>query len=223
MEKVSVLLPTRKRFEQLIKSVESLFQNCNNIDNIEILLGLDNDDVDTINKVNSYIKNQKNIKIYIYERFFYKNLHKYYNNLIQNGTGTSFLLWNDDAIMKSKNWDLEIINNQKEFCVLSPKHNHLSMPSAVLFPVLPKKWLELTDIWSPYRGCDSWIDFLSKKLNVVKHIDTIIIEHDRHDITGNNKDETYIEGRIGGEDIMIYKNILESHYEIIKKYLDDNN
>ena len=43
MKKISVLLATRQRTELLDKSIDSLLSNVSNTDNVEIMLGIDND------------------------------------------------------------------------------------------------------------------------------------------------------------------------------------
>ena len=43
MKKISVLLATRQRKEMLDKSIDSLLLNVSNTDNVEIMLGIDND------------------------------------------------------------------------------------------------------------------------------------------------------------------------------------
>ena len=226
MEKISILLPTRKRFSIFVESINSLINNASDIKNFEILVALDSDDIETINAIKNIQTNIKNISIFIYERQSYHNLHFYYNNLANESLGTSLFLWNDDAVMMTKDWDLEILNNHKNFVVLSPKVINMEnywLNQGVLFPIIPKQWINLTKTWSPYRGCDSWIDYIGKKLNIINKLETVMIKHDRYDLTGNNLDDTYNEGRIGGEEIMIYHDILENHYKTIKNYLNDNN
>ena len=51
MKKISVLLATRQRTELLDKSIDSLLSNVSNTDNVEIMLGIDNDDQETLDFV----------------------------------------------------------------------------------------------------------------------------------------------------------------------------
>ena len=46
---LSILIPTRSRIESLKNTLESIKQSVSNIYNIEIILGVDKDDVSTIN------------------------------------------------------------------------------------------------------------------------------------------------------------------------------
>ena len=223
MKKVSVLLPTRKRFGLFNKSVTSLFNKCSNVDNFEVLVALDIDDTETIIKIENFIIDKPNVKYFLYERSHYENLHDYYNDLINKSTGTSLFLWNDDAVMDSDGWDLEILKYHKNFCVINPKVSTMVdfWSRHVLFPIIPKKWVELTGQWAPYRGLDSWVDVLGKRLNIIENVSTIIITHDRFDLTGNNNDGTYVEGRIGGTPID--EQLLDVDYNILKEYLNTIN
>jgi hypothetical protein len=231
MDKISILLPTRKRFESFKVSIDSLFNNCNNTENFEVLVAIDLDD-DEIDKIKEYSSNKDNIKLFYYERQFYRGLHNYYNDLSLKSEGSSLFLWNDDAIMKSQNWDLEIINKHKDFCVLSPKVDTMEQywsTQGVLFPIIPKKWIDITGKWSHVPSCDSWTDVISKRLGILVNVDTIVISHNRYDITGENHDSTYIEGRsdINNHEYFSlfnvgFSDIMEEHYQKILNYLNNN-
>jgi glycosyltransferase involved in cell wall biosynthesis len=222
MNKISILLPTRNRFNLFKASIDSLYKTCQNNDNFEILVALDNDDSD-IEKINEYVNNKNNMKVFIVDRLFYKNLNLYYDILSKQSIGTSLMLWNDDAIMESDNWDYEILNNHNEFCVLSPKVSNMLTyweTQGVLFPIIPKKWFEITNRWSYIQACDSWIDIICKRLGLLKNLSSVIIKHDRHDLTGNNLDSTYAEGRIYvGENKDNSARELDSDCEKINQYI----
>jgi hypothetical protein len=170
--------------------------------------------------------------MYYYERKRYRGLHHYINDLAQKACDGSLLLWNDDAIMTSKNWDLEILKLHENFLAINPKVENMEdywKNTGVLFPVIPKKWIDITKIWSPTPGLDSWIDVLSKKLNILHSVDTISILHDRFELTGNNDDETYIEGRVDkttpslqlGYEVWSYPELLEEHYNKLLDYINN--
>jgi glycosyltransferase involved in cell wall biosynthesis len=229
MKKVSVLLPTRGRYEMLVRSLESLTENCSDVNNIEILLAVDTDDTETTDKIAKLIEGKDYFKMFFYERKRYRGLHLYINDLCHKATGDSLMIWNDDAIISSKNWDLEIAKLHKEnFCVLSLKVENMEdfwNNIGVLFPVIPKKWIEITNIWSPVPGLDSWIDLLSKRLGIQKKLASVVIHHDRFELTGNNNDETYTEGFSDKFSHSLstptdYPEMMEDHYEKLKNYID---
>ena len=240
MKKVSVLFPTRNRYELFVKSTMSLIENCHSTNNIEILLAVDDDDIETTEKISEFIFDKSYIKIFYYERKRYRGLHHYINDLAKKAMDGSLMLWNDDAIMTSMDWDLKILNlHSNDFIVISPKvenMEHYWRHQGVLFPIIPKKWINITESWSPTPGLDSWIDVLSKRLGILHNVDTISILHDRFELTGNNGDETYKEGRSDlqnpilqqGYEVWNHGGLLQTHYDKLLEYInknkqDDNN
>lgn len=214
-----------------VSSTTSLIEQCHSHENIEILLAVDDDDIETTKKISEFIKDKDYIKMFYYERKRYRGLHHYINDLAKKASDGSLLLWNDDAIMTSKNWDLEILKLHENFIVISPKVENMEeywKNTGVLFPIIPKKWIDITEIWSPTPGLDSWIDVLSKKLNILHNVDSICILHDRYELTGNNDDETYIEGRVDkttpslqlGYEVWSYPELLEDHYNKLLDYVN---
>lgn len=226
---VSILLPTRKRFNMFCKSIESLVINASDIKNFEILVAMDTDDSETIEQINQYSKDKPYIKCFFYERKKYSGLHHYINDLSKKAIGTSIFIWNDDVLMKSKNWDTIILNLHTTFCVLSPKVENMESywkNQGVLFPIIPKKWIDVVGDWSPVHAVDSWTDLLSRKLNLLINVGDIVIYHDRHDKSGNNYDETYIEGRQELQHncppAQDQVDLLEVHYTKLLNYLTNN-
>jgi len=225
--KISVLLPTRGRFAAFKKSVQSLLDTSNDVNNFEILLAMDNDDIETVRDTEEYIKSKNNIRLFVCERHHYLNLNNYYNDLSEKSIGNSLFLWNDDAIMESSRWDDIIIKEHEKFCVISPKVSNMERywnTQGVLFPIIPRKWFDLTGRLSYVQAADSWIDILSKRLGLLHNVGEISIQHDRHDLTGNNHDTTYTEGRSGvGASKEGWAEEIEKDYEKLNTYLETLN
>ena len=193
--KVSFIYPTRKRFELFKKSTDSLINNCNDINNLEVLVGMDDDDVDTIELVRDYIKDKEFIKLFVTERYTYGHLNYYVNYLSKESTGEYLFLWNDDCYMESKDFDLVMDKYKDKFVVLNPLvTNHVDfcrIHSGNLFPIIPRKWIEITGRWSGSAANDTWIEMISKSTNIVVIEDDIKLYHDRYDLTKQNADEVY--------------------------------
>jgi len=231
MSKVSILIPTRNRFEMFKKSISSLYDNCNDVNNFEILVATDFDDSDTTDQIKEFFKDKTNIKYFVYERQYYYGFHHYINDLSYNAEGEFLFLWGDDAVMKSQNWDSEILKYSNVFCMLSPKVDNMESywrDLGVLFPIVPKKWIDITGVFSLSPSCDSWADLLSKKLGIFTNIESVILTHERYDLVGINNDENFNESREALNDSK-YQHIdnsmlelIETHYEKIKKYLNEN-
>ena len=192
--KISILPPTRGRTEVLKASLMSLLDNVKEPKEIEIMLGMDEDDTDVI----SYVKDElgpilqeKGVetKANIFKPLGYTNLHQYVNTLAGNASGDWLFFWNDDCLMETKNWD-EVINSYTgQFKLLAPNDNHDGHPYAIL-PIVPKDWFILMGHLSQNAQNDAWLSHIAYMLGIFERIDVKFI-HDRADITGNNDDETF--------------------------------
>lgn len=186
------MLPTRKRTALLKRSIDSLLSTVSSIQNIELLVIIDDDDQESDAYVNGPLLEELKQKG-VFARFFkvtrlgYNNLHQYYNHLAINSMGKWLLLWNDDATMSNKDWDLEIMKYTGQFKLLRFKENHLDHPNA-LFPCVPRDWVMLFDKLSDVVEIDSWISQICYLNDIVQNLESEIF-HDRHDITNNNYDE----------------------------------
>ena len=191
---ISVLLPTRGRKEVLFNSLKTLIEKADNHKRVELILGIDEDDVE----VKEYIENdiapylrEKEIecKANIFKPLGYENLHTYVNTLAQNANGEWFFFWNDDALMVSEGWDTVIDGYKGQFKLLAPKDNHNGHPYAIL-PIVPRDWFKLMDHLSMNAQNDAWLSHIAYMLDIFERVDVEIL-HDRADITGNNDDETF--------------------------------
>lgn len=195
--KISIIYPTRKRYDLFVKSTDSLIEKCSDLNNLEILVAMDDDDIDTIEKTREYMTDKPFMKLYISERHFYKNLNLYVNAAAKEATGDFLLLWNDDCIMESKDYDLIMDKYKNKFVVVNPLVvNHAEYcrtDNQMLFPIIPREWINITGRWSNSGACDSWVQIISNELNLSLYEDDIKIFHDRYDLTRNNHDEVYVE------------------------------
>jgi len=195
--KLTIIYPTRKRFDLFVKSTESLIEKCLDVNNLEILVTMDNDDVETITKTEEYISDKPFIKIMLSERHYYKNLNLYVNAAASVATGDYLLLWNDDCIMESSHYDLIMDKYKNKFIVVNPlvvnDIGYCRQENKMLFPIIPKEWVNITGRWSNSGACDSWIELISNELHISLYEDDINIFHDRYHLTGNNLDEIYTE------------------------------
>lgn len=102
---ISFILATRKRPKMAILSIESILNNIDNWDEIEILFGIDNDDAESQTEIKLYLthKNFRNYHIINMERPFYDGCFLYHNELVKISTMPWIILWNDDIKLQSKN------------------------------------------------------------------------------------------------------------------------
>lgn len=190
---IAVMLPTRGRTEALKTSLLSLVDTARDLDRINFMLAFDDDDVDTVNwfKENlDPILHERGINCtsYTFPRMGYARLNEYLNQLANFASADWFMFWNDDAIMHTTGWDDKIVEHTGKFrCLRMPTHN--SHPYAI-FPIVPKEWYMLFGYLSAHQITDAWCSQISYLVDIMVNID-VDVTHDRHDITGNNKDETF--------------------------------
>ena len=193
-KKITILLPTRGRPELLEKSLKSLIDRASNPEDIEIMLGLDEDDTATIDYIKETIApylQDKGVeaRANIFKPLGYENLHTYVNTLAGASMGEWLFFWNDDGIMTTEGWDDVINSYTGQFKLLAPNDNHNGHPYAI-FPVVPRDWYILTGHLSQNAQNDAWLSHIAYMLDIFERIDIEFV-HDRADITGNNDDETF--------------------------------
>lgn len=162
------------------------------ISRIEMLLAFDHDDQSSIGYFNDHIAPDLDARgatyeCYGFDRLGYIRLNEYLNALAEHSRGRWLFFWGDDAIMESQGWDSRIAE-VKDFRVLRiPTHNF--HPYAI-WPIVPRKWFEMLGYISPHQLTDSWCSQVAYMVDIIQNID-VKATHDRYDLTGNNRDETY--------------------------------
>lgn len=194
--KISILLPTRKRTEAVIKSIGSLLSSAADPTRIEILIAYDDDDDESREFFSStwypFVEQcGATTKVFETERFGYLRLYKYVNFLGEQAEGDWIMFWNDDALMLTDNWDEEIVKNDGFFGLLRMPCVTMNHPFA-LFPIIPREWINFFGRISPVNHSDWWIYNVTAPLARLKNI-PVQVYHDRADVTGGNNDETFKE------------------------------
>lgn len=192
---ISILLPSRGRTETAFRSLRSLVDNADDLTQIEFLVALDDDDVDSHEYFEKTIvpwcnDNNVNITVFLTPRWGYLQLHKYNNFLGSQCKGKWAVFWNDDAIMEDKGWDTEIASHTGQFAVLK-FDTHNQHPYSI-FPILPRDWIVLFEELSSHQQTDAWVSQIAYLADAMIQLNTRVT-HDRADLTGNNNDTTFQE------------------------------
>jgi len=191
--KIAVLLPTRGRTATLTRSLMGLLEKAGDLDSIQVLLGLDNDDEIGITHFQEELEPQLeemgvHYTAIAFEPMGYSQLHDYVNTLAQASSADWMFFWNDDAVMNSQDWDLEITKHTGQFKLLAV-HTHNDHPYSI-FPIVPREWLDVIGHLSLHSMNDAWLSQIAYMIDVFERID-VDVTHDRADLTGNNLDSTY--------------------------------
>ena len=195
---ISILLATRGRTESLGRCVQSLFDLADNSMKIQLMLGFDKDDAKGLTYFDRKLlpwltKNQITYTAFSFTRMGYENLHKYNNAMCTKSNANWFLIWNDDAVMETKGWDSVINSYTGQFKLLAVD-THNQHPYSI-FPVVPREWYDLLGYISPHQAQDGWVSQQAYLLDIFERIPVKVL-HDRYDLTGNNKDQTFDERKM---------------------------
>jgi hypothetical protein len=189
---IAVMLATHKRTDALSRSVFSLLDRTKNLDRIQIIFGIDdNDSIGTDHFVNviqpDLDRRGVDYLALSFEPLGYLGLNQYYNRMADDADADWLMVWCDDAIMETQDWDERVSECTGEFKLLKA-HAHNEHPYAV-FPILPAEWQEVTGYFARHQMLDAEVSQIAYLLDIMKIIE-VNITHDRADLTGNNKDET---------------------------------
>lgn len=187
---ISVLLPSRHRPEMLTASIGSLHARAARPDLLEILIAHDPDDpgtADTARQLGADVVWQAP------ERYGYAGGARYYAALIEHATGEWCLpTWGDDGLMLTDCWD-DIVRTQPVPSVLYTTGGDKWGNNC--YPIVHMDVFEATRRFCDIPALDTWYDEVGKQAGIWRNPDPpIVLMQDRHDLTGNNHDRTYIEG-----------------------------
>lgn len=116
----SVVLASRQRVPLLIQLIKSLADHSYDISKIEILIGIDDDDVDTLNAMPILTRQ------YPYSKFFVRKrsnmLNRDYINWVYDcgGSGRFIIACNDDAAFRTVGWDKIALDKLNSYLIDKP-------------------------------------------------------------------------------------------------------
>ena len=180
--KISLILPTKNNTTSLARCLESLEKKTYNGKNLEVLLGVNNDDYNTIN----FIENLKEFKFEIKKILVEKNknyfdLAEIKNQMVKTSSGKFFFTYSDDDEMLTLNWDKILIEKIKklpkdEIYLLFPSHNQRNS-NTPLEIIISRKWFETINKFNNTFEGDTEMYIISKLLNRIFKINEINIYH----------------------------------------------
>jgi len=177
---VSVILPSRKRFNMLLKSLRSVYETAANASQLETIIRFDDDDKESIKRIPELPFTKMNLRVIIGPRLRgYFDLNKFINECCGVSRGEFLFLFNDDSTIVTEHWDKELEKYKGEIVVLNPDTNDDAQQYNT-FPIVSRGIYELVGHFSLQAHSDAWVSHIGKKLNIEKHVN-IEIFHDRPD------------------------------------------
>jgi len=176
--RISILLPTRNRFEHCSNFIKSAISLASEPQSIEILLKIDNDDKSMTENLDK-LPYQENLVFVFSDRMGgYDSLPEFMNMLYEKSTGDWLYLGGDDSVILTKKWDELFYKYDGEFVCL----NHLpAFPNGETFnfPIISRKIAEVIGHVTMAVFFDSYLWRLTKEFGLIVYIPLSI--HHLHD------------------------------------------
>lgn len=202
MSKIAVVLPTRNRPNLLKRFVDSLFDTCSNKDNISVYLYIDDDDRLTEFCIKE-LSHKYPLKIFslIGPRIIMSDM---VNKLLPLVKEDIFFFGGDDLVLRTKNWDLEIIEkfNSIEDKIALLYGDDMTLDDKMRFfathPIIHRAWVNcLGYLAPPYFSsdyADTWLNELADTLGRKFKLN-FVNEHMHWTFGKSQLDSTYVENR----------------------------
>lgn len=200
---ISVTLPSRRRPGMLARSIGSLRETAARPDLIEVLVAYDPDDPETAGTAREL---HADVIWEAPERYGYARSAHYYAALLNQASGEwSLPTWGDDGIMRTVGWDLGVRAQPRGTVVWADGN----IPGMCCFPAVHMDAFAALGRLTPLPAIDHWFMDAARWAGVMRYpwqtpeTDRSLYEggfyvfQDRYDLTGNNGDQVYREGRDG--------------------------
>lgn len=212
---ISVLCPSRGRPDSLARSIATLRSLAAYPERIEYLVAADPDDPDTCD-------NARTIGAACWiapERYGYHQLNLYYNELARLSGGDWLLLWNDDADMETPHWDSRIRDLPPEIIVADLQTAH--SPHLCTFPAVRRAAVEVVGAFSPVTcHCDTWWQDIARRLGAIRPVE-VHVNHRRADLTGEHKDQTWVDSRGGYRTVDYYDEPIQAAITVAASHIKE--
>jgi GT2 family glycosyltransferase len=180
----AILIPTRKRFDRLLKTVASVYGTTNASDQVEIIIRCDSDDYETTHRV---LELPAAVKVMSGPRSRgYAAINLFYTDMAAATKAEWIWIMNDDATIQGSGWADQLAKVSEPRCIVQPEligwgPSEYSRSEGGPFPVVRNKCWEafgMTDIPDP---ADAALDDLLRVRNGWKTVwlDGIKVQHDR--------------------------------------------
>ncbi|MFZ5630130.1 MAG: glycosyltransferase family 2 protein [Spirochaetota bacterium] len=172
---LSILIPTRAREKNLKKCLDALNKKVKHPNEVEILVKVDTDDQKTTDFLQSYKSKIDLIVVNSDRKGGYASLHEFYNELFKHSSGKFIFCLNDDAVVKTKNFDTlthKFIG--QDVCL----HHNPAAPhnDKWYFPIIARSILEEIGHVSESVFYDGYLYFMLQDLGVFRDVD-LDIDH----------------------------------------------
>ena len=194
---LTVLLPSRNRFDLCKNTVDSFVDTCRDKSNLQIILKFDVDDLSSVSRINE-IRKDVDIKILISDRLRgYFSLHHFCNDMMKVSTGDWIIMVNDDSLMTTNGWD-DVLQN-----VIPPQTGEFwgTSDTALLnfyhmdkhtttYPVVRRCVCEKLGYFTLHPHNDAFLNEVYGELNAIVCVPDIRMRHLNNEVNDHTRLET---------------------------------
>lgn len=228
---ISLLIPTRKRPNNIKRLIESIKDTVIDINDIELCFYIDDDDNESLELINE-IANTINTKAiqgtytgeYRTPTFFMPN------ELVKICTGPIFFYGADDVVFRTKRWDKKVKESfdnyeDKILLVYAPDGFQSGKVPVATHGFLHKNWVDIIGYLFPsvfnIAYNDTWITEVSELIKRRIYIEDMFIEH-MHPAAGKAKlDDTYLTKKeTDGNETFLYQQLAPKRIEDANKLME---
>jgi len=203
--KISIIMPTRNRPDNLQRLFDSLIATVADPLNVEVSSRIDEDDILSKQVFDNYIGRGFNCRYIIGPRSA-ERLNPLWNDAWKNATGEIYMMSGDDFVFRTPGWDTVIRN---EFEKSSDKIRFIFGEDGIQHAALGthgfihKNWTDALGYFvQPYCMIyyfDTWNDEIAKMIGRKTYLPNLFFEHMHHSVQKSPTDALYNEMQRKGE------------------------
>lgn len=153
----SIFIPTRKRPDELLKTLDSISNTTSNPDDVEVFVKFDDDD-----DVTKDFFQQNEIRVPYHAKLIigprpYKGwygVYVDYNKMAEMSQGTFLIPFNDDADFVTNKWDDILREYVNRMCILHPKNPSPVSDVDMMFPIIHRNIAVITNCFALSTSID---------------------------------------------------------------------
>jgi hypothetical protein len=175
----SILIPTRKRPASLQATIDSINQTTKNKSAIEILVKVDSDDEET-KEFSKVVKSEIDVRFVVGDRHprGYFGMAQYHDALVQVSRGKLLLVFADDCIMKTQDWDAHLESYADKPCIIGVDNNDNEGAGFHVLLVISRVLYNIMQTFGAHPYFDRYLDKIKQKYPRISYsIKDIKTEH----------------------------------------------
>jgi hypothetical protein len=217
---VSVAICSYKNLDNLKSTINSFIDKADNtLDNYEFIIKIDFDDIEAIDFIKNYNRDNKNISFIVSSGLEgYASLGEFWKDCTNLANGKYVMVIPDDCTMQTQNWNRNLIQHLTQTKIYFLNYDSVNEDGSTtnvkdlpipwwgakksyvgkvghgywdfIFPIFPKKLIEIWGFISPHAQIDFWLGDIAKRgstppwnIDIYGFIDDVLLKFRFHEST----------------------------------------